>query len=77
VWEWTSSPWRGYPLTEDIPGQVVLTPRGPAELVVIRGASFFNDCSPLGLGVTSRVYSLREYTGYDIGFRVCALETGQ
>ena len=46
--------------------------RGPSELFVVRGGSFFNDCGPRGLVVTTRLYSLPESSGYDVGFRVCA-----
>jgi formylglycine-generating enzyme required for sulfatase activity len=70
VWEWTSSGWHGYPFDES-KARTIVTRLGRFELGVIRGGSFFNDCDPSGVAVTGRVYSLREYTSYDVGFRVC------
>ncbi|WP_051366070.1 formylglycine-generating enzyme family protein [Hamadaea tsunoensis] len=71
VWEWTSTNWHRYPYSED-KSRAIITHGGRVELISIRGGSFFNDCSAMGLSVYSRLYSLPLYTGYDIGFRVCA-----
>lgn len=70
VWEWTSSLWCRYPLGGSKP-QVLETPVGMFELGVVRGGSFFNDFCDAGPLVYERLYSLLDYTSYDLGFRVC------
>jgi len=72
VWEWTSSGWHPYPFAEDRPARTITTRFGTFKLGVIRGASFYNNCSPGGCAAWVRVYSHPEYSCYDIGFRVCA-----
>lgn len=74
VWEWTATAWHRYPYEEG-KARAIITRLGRFELCTIRGASFFNDCSPRGLEVTTRLYSLPQYSGYDVGFRVCALDS--
>jgi formylglycine-generating enzyme len=71
VWEWTATVWHRYPYDES-KRRAIVTREGRSELFVVRGGSFFNDCEPRGLVVTTRLYSLPEYSGYDVGFRVCA-----
>jgi len=71
VWEWTSSPWHRYPFGEGKP-RTITTRLGRFELGVIRGGSFFGDCDPSGVLVTGRVYAMRDYTCYDLGFRACS-----
>jgi sulfatase modifying factor 1 len=70
VWEWVSSPWHQYPFGENEPRRIT-TRRGTFELGVVRGGSFFNDFTDAGLLVYERVYALRDYSCYDLGFRVC------
>jgi len=70
VWEWTSSPWHRYPFMQN-EAQKITTRFGTFELGVIRGGSFFNDFDDTGVLVYTRVYALRNYTSYDVGFRVC------
>ena len=72
VWEWTSSPWCPYPFGRH-EGSTITTKRGTFELGVMRGGSFFNDFWDGCLLVHARVYALRDYTSYDVGFRVCAI----
>lgn len=72
VWEWTSSGWHTYPFEKDRLAKTITTKLGTFELRVIRGASFYNNCSPGGTAAWVRVYSHPEYSCYDIGFRVCA-----
>lgn len=73
VWEWTATKWHRYPYSEE-KSRAIITRGGRVELISMRGGSFFNDCSPMGLSITSRLYSLPGYTGYDVGFRVCAID---
>lgn len=73
VWEWTATAWHRYPYSEE-KARAIITREGRFELIAMRGGSFFNDCGPLGLEVTCRLYSLPQYTGYDVGFRVAAAE---
>jgi formylglycine-generating enzyme len=73
VWEWTATAWHLYPYEEG-KARTIVTRLGASELLVVRGGSFFNDCSPRGLEVWVRLYSLPQYSGYDVGFRVCAVD---
>jgi len=70
VWEWVSNSWHRYPFDENA-ARKITTRHGTFELGVIRGGSFFNDFDDAGLLVHQRVYGLRNYTSYDVGFRVC------
>lgn len=70
VWEWVSTPWHTYPYGEGEP-RVIATRLGRFELGTIRGGSFFNDCDPRWVSTTTRCYAMRDYTCYDLGFRVC------
>jgi len=71
VWEWTTTRFHRYPYLQNPPRRIE-TRAGVIELGVIRGGSFFNDYSDDGLFTYTRVYSLLDYTCYDLGFRVCA-----
>lgn len=71
VWEWTSTGWHRYPFDKN-KTRTIMTKHGARELGVIRGGSFFNDCDPGGVAATARVYSLLDYSSYDVGFRVCS-----
>jgi sulfatase modifying factor 1 len=75
VWEWTSTAWHRYPYGQNEPRKIA-TRFGSFELGVVRGGSFFNDFDESGLLVYMRVYSLRNYTSCDIGFRVCITGSG-
>lgn len=75
VWEWTSTRWHRYPYSES-KSRVIVTRSGRQELITMRGGSFFNDCGSIGLEAMSRIYSLTQYTGFDVGFRVCAVDSG-
>ncbi len=71
VWEWTSSLWQRYPYGTTAP-RVIVTKNGTKlELGVFRGGSFFNDCTPRWVATTTRCYTPRNYSCYDLGFRVC------
>lgn len=70
VWEWTSSPWHKFPYLSSAP-RLIRTKAGSFELGVIRGGSFFNDCTPRWVSPTTRCYSMRDYSCFDLGFRVC------
>lgn len=70
VWEWTSTPWHKYPYLSSEP-RVVTTKAGTFELGLIRGGSFFNDCTARWVSPTTRCYALRDYSCFDLGFRVC------
>jgi len=72
VWEWMATKWHLFPYDENKPPRVVVTRDGAVELGTVRGASFFNNCSPGGCASWVRVYSHPLYSSYDIGFRVCA-----
>lgn len=73
VWEWASTGWHLYPYDETKPVRTVVTKKGTVKLGVVRGGSFYNNCSPAGTGAWVRLYSHPEYSSYDIGFRVCAV----
>ena len=73
VWEWAATKWHLFPYDETKPARTVRLRSGPVELGVVRGGSFYNNCSPSGTAAWVRVYSHPEYTSYDIGFRVCAV----
>ena len=73
VWEWVSTNYHKFPYDEAKPARRIQTPDGVVELGVVRGGSFYNNCSPSGTAAWARVYSHPVYSSYDIGFRVCAL----
>jgi formylglycine-generating enzyme len=72
VWEWVSTNYHKFPYDETKPARRIRTPDGVVELGVVRGGSFYNNCSPSGTAAWARVYSHPIYSSYDIGFRVCA-----
>jgi sulfatase modifying factor 1 len=76
VWEWVSTSFHRYPYLQN-PPRVIKTVTGFAELGVMRGASFFNDFCPDGITPTGRSYIHRDYTCYDLGFRVAGCESGR
>lgn len=43
-------------------------------LGVIRGGSFYNNCDPRGVLVWVRIYNEPDYSCYDMGFRVAAVD---
>ncbi|MER7184594.1 SUMF1/EgtB/PvdO family nonheme iron enzyme [Streptomyces hyaluromycini] len=71
VWEWTSSLWQRYPFGSTEPRVIVTKSGTRLELGVFRGGSFFNDCTPRWVSPTTRCYTPRNYSCYDLGFRVC------
>jgi sulfatase modifying factor 1 len=72
VWEIVGTGWHRFPYDENAKPHTVTTKRGAAELGVIRGGSFYNNCDPRGVAVWVRTYILLDYSVYDMGFRVCA-----
>lgn len=70
VWEWSATAWHTYPYLSSEP-RVVTTKAGSFELGVVRGGSFFNDCAPRWVSPVTRCYALRDYSCFDLGFRVC------
>ena len=49
----------------------LVTRKGAIELGVVRGGSFYNNCSPRGLLAWVRIYNLPDYSCYNMGFRLC------
>ena len=70
VWEIMGNGYHRYPYDPNKAKKLV-TKDSTIELGVIRGGSFYNNCSPRGCLVWVRIYNLPDYSGYDVGFRVC------
>jgi sulfatase modifying factor 1 len=70
VWEVMANGYHNYPYNPNKTKRLV-TKKGTVELGVIRGGSFYNNCSPRGVLVWVRIYNPPDYSCYDMGFRVC------
>jgi formylglycine-generating enzyme required for sulfatase activity len=68
VWEWTSSPWRPYPLPSTTPPGDETCTREPGALLVLRGGSFRLDREEISCSL--RRPGARGRRADDVGFRV-------